>query len=667
MTSPRSLTRKLIEDHLVAGKPVVGEEIAIAIDQILLTDTNGTMAFLQFEALGFPRIVPQRAVAYIDHNVYQVDSRNSDDHRYLQTAARKYGAVFSKPGNGICHQVHVESFAVPGQVLLGTDSHTVLCGAAGMLAIGAGGQDVAVAMGGGPYYFTMPAVVRVWLTGALRPWVTAKDVILELLRRLSVRGGAGKVFEYAGPGLASLLAAQRMTIANMGAELTLTTSVFPSDEVTRSYMTRLGRADDWRPAAADPDATYDDQIELDLSAIGPLVALPGSPDRVVPIEEVAGTTVEQVMVGSCTNGSWHDMASVTSVVRGKRVHPSVSFVLFPGSHRILETMAREGLLTDLISAGATVSESTCGSCAGIGHVPAAGTRSLRAFNRNFPGRSGVKGDEVYLCSSTVAAASALTGAITDPRTLGAEPAVQLPPKFATSDVGLVMPDGGGDVVRGPNIKPVPLGEAVPETLEAPVLLKLGDKVSTDDISPSGSAVLVFRSNMPAIAEFTFRNVDAEFAARARAAGRGILVGGEVWGQGSSRESAAVGPMLLGVRAVIAKSFARIHRANLINWGVVPLVFDDPGAWSGIERDDRLRLEGLRTALAAGTKIPVANPRTGGTFTVSCALTPREREILLDGGLLRHTKLRTSGDSERSHQPSRPGHPRIEPDSNRSLE
>jgi aconitate hydratase len=667
VTSPRSLTRKLIEDHLVAGKPVVGEEIAIAIDQILLTDTNGTMAFLQFEALGFPRIVPQRAVAYIDHNVYQVDSRNSDDHRYLQTAARKYGAVFSKPGNGICHQVHVESFAVPGQVLLGTDSHTVLCGAAGMLAIGAGGQDVAVAMGGGPYYFTMPAVVRVWLTGALRPWVTAKDVILELLRRLSVRGGAGKVFEYAGPGLASLLAAQRMTIANMGAELTLTTSVFPSDEVTRSYMTRLGRADDWRPAAADPDATYDDQIELDLSAIGPLVALPGSPDRVVPIEEVAGTTVEQVMVGSCTNGSWHDMASVTSVVRGKRVHPSVSFVLFPGSHRILETMAREGLLTDLISAGATVSESTCGSCAGIGHVPAAGTRSLRAFNRNFPGRSGVKGDEVYLCSSTVAAASALTGAITDPRTLGAEPAVQLPPKFATSDVGLVMPDGGGDVVRGPNIKPVPLGEAVPETLEAPVLLKLGDKVSTDDISPSGSAVLVFRSNMPAIAEFTFRNVDAEFAARARAAGRGILVGGEVWGQGSSRESAAVGPMLLGVRAVIAKSFARIHRANLINWGVVPLVFDDPGAWSGIERDDRLRLEGLRTALAAGTKIPVANPRTGGTFTVSCALTPREREILLDGGLLRHTKLRTSGDSERSHQPSRPGHPRIEPDSNRSLE
>jgi aconitate hydratase len=645
---------------------------------VLLTDTNGTMAFLQFEALGFPRIVPKRAVAYIDHNVYQVDSRNSDDHRYLQTAARKYGAVFSKPGNGICHQVHVESFAVPGQVLLGSDSHTVLCGAAGMLAIGAGGQDVAVAMGGGPYFFTMPAVVRVWLTGALRPWVTAKDVILELLRRLSVRGGAGKIFEYAGPGLASLLAAQRMTIANMGAELTLTTSVFPSDEVTRSYMTRLGRADDWRPAAADADATYDDQIELDLSTIGPLVALPGSPDRVVPIEEVAGTAVEQVMVGSCTNGSWHDMASVTNVLRGRRVHPSVSFVLFPGSHRILETMAREGLLTDLIAAGATVSESTCGSCAGIGHVPAAGTKSLRAFNRNFPGRSGVKGDEVYLCSSTVAAASALTGVITDPRTLGAEPAVQLPPKFATSDVGLVMPDGGGDVVRGPNIKPAPLGEAVPETLEGPVLLKLGDKVSTDDISPSGSAVLIFRSNMPAIAEFTFRNVDADFVARARAAGRGILVGGEHWGQGSSRESAAVGPMLLGVRAVIVKSFARIHRANLINWGVAPLVFDDPSAWSGIERDDRLRLDGLRAALAAGTKVRVTNTRTGASFTVSCVLTPRERDILLDGGLLSHTKTRSTRndsqtidsqtiDSQRSHQPPGTAHPRPEPGSHPPLQ
>jgi len=632
-----SLTRKLIESHLVAGRAVAGEEVGIGVDQVLLTDTNGTQAWLQFEALGFPRVMPGRAVTYIDHQVYQTDSRNTDDHRYLQTVSRRYGATFSKLGNGICHQVHMESFSVPGQTLLGTDSHTPLCGAAGMLAIGAGGLDVAVAMGGGPYSFRMPAVVRVWLTGALSPWVTAKDVILELLRRLTVRGGTGKIFEYAGPGLPSLLATQRMTIANMGAELGLTTSVFPSDEVTRSFLTRLGRGEDWRPAAPDADATYDDQIELDLSAIVPLVALPGSPDRVVPVDEVAGTPIDQVMVGSCTNGSWHDMSSVVGVVRAKQVHPSISFVVFPGSHRILETMAREGLLADLLATGATVSEPTCGSCAGIGHVPAAGTKSLRAFNRNFPGRSGVKGDEVYLCSSVVAAASALTGVITDPRTLGTEPAVTLPPKFAPSVAGFVPPDGQGDVVRGPNIKPVPLGEPVGESLEAPVLLKLGDKISTDDISPAGAAVLVFRSNVPAIAEHSFKYVDSEFVARARAAGRGILVAGETYGQGSSREAAAVAPMYLGVRAVLAKSFARIHRANLINWGIVPLTFDDPAAWDGIERDDRLRLDGLRAALTAGERVTVENTRTGLRFTTFCPLTPRERDILLAGGILAHTR------------------------------
>ena len=555
----------------------------------------------------------------------------------MQAVSRRYGAVFSKPGNGICHQVHMESFSIPGQTLLGTDSHTPLCGAAGMLAIGAGGLDVAVALGGGPYFFQMPQIVRVHLTGALQPWVTAKDVILELLRRLTVRGGSGKIFEYGGPGLRTLLAAQRMTIANMGAELGLTTSVFPSDEVTRSFLTRLGRGEDWRPAAPDEDATYDAQIELDLSALTPLVALPGSPDRVVPVEEVAGTAVEQVMVGSCTNGSWHDMASVTEVIRGRRVHPSISFVLFPGSHKILETMAREGLLADLLGAGAIVSESSCGACAGIGHVPAAGAKSLRAFNRNFSGRSGVKDDEVYLCSSVVAAASALTGVITDPRTLGPPPAVTLPPRFASSTAGFVEPDGGGEILRGPNIKPVPLGEPVAEALEAPVLIKLGDKVSTDDISPAGAAVLVFRSNIPAISEFCFKYVDADFVARAKAAGRGIIVGGETYGQGSSREAAATGPMYLGVRAVIAKSFARIHRTNLINWGVVPLVFDDSAAWAGIERDDRLRLPGLRAALAAGERVTVVNARTGAVITASCVLTPREREILLDGGILAHTK------------------------------
>jgi predicted aconitate hydratase len=647
----QSLTRKLIESHLVSGKAVAGEEIGLKIDQILLTDTNGNMSFLQFEAMGLPRVVPERVVAYIDHNVYQVDSRNTDDHRYMQTAARKYGAVFSKPGNGICHQVHMETFSIPGQTLLGSDSHTPLCGAAGMLAIGAGSLDVAVAMGGGPYFFTMPSVVRVWLTGALGPWVTAKDVILELLRRLSVKGGSGKIFEYGGPGLKSLLAAQRMTIANMGAELTLVTSVFPSDDVTRSFLTRLGRGDDWRPAMPDDDASYDDQIEIDLSSVTPLVALPGSPDRVVPVEEVAGTPIEQVMVGSCTNGSWHDMASVTAVLRGRRVHSSVSFVLFPGSHRILETMAREGLLADLLTAGAMVSESTCGSCAGIGHVPAAGTKSLRAFNRNFPGRSGVKGDEIYLCSSVVAAASALSGTITDPRTLGAPPKVDLPPRFAIPTAGLVSPDGQGEVVRGENIKAVPLGERVADKLEAPVLLKLGDKISTDDISPAGAAVLVFRSNIPAIADFTFKYVDAEFVARAKAAGRSIVVAGEHYGQGSSRETAATAPMHLGLRAVIAKSFARIHRANLINWGIVPLTFDDPSDWNAIERDDRLRIRDLHASLAAGSRVRVENLRSHATFPTSCVLTRRERDILLAGGLLALTGAKTVDASAKTSEAS----------------
>ena len=633
----RSLTRKLVESHLAAGTAQVGEEIGLSVDQVLLTDTNGIQSWLQFEAMGFPRVRPSRVVSYIDHQVFQVDSRNSDDHRYMQTAARKYGATFSKPGNGICHQVHMETFSRPGEMLLGSDSHTPLCGAAGMLAIGAGGLDVAVAMGGGPYFLTMPAVVRVWLTGELQPWVTAKDVILELLRRYTVRGGNGKIFEYGGPGLRSLLAAQRMTIANMGAELTLTTSVFPSDDVTRSFLTRLGRAEDWRPVQADDDAEYDDQIELDLSAITPLVALPGSPDRVVPVEEVAGTPIEQVTVGSCTNGSWHDMVQVTNVVRGRRVHPSVSFVLFPGSHRILATMAEETVLADLIAAGVLVSEPSCGSCAGIGHVPAAGTKSLRAFNRNFPGRSGVKDDAVYLCSSLVAAASAVTGVITDPRTLGAESPVTLPDHFAVSDVGFVAPDGQGEVVRGNNIKPVPLGEPVAASLEAPVLLKLGDKVSTDDISPAGAAALMFRANVPAISEYCFKYVDPDWVARAKAAGRSILVGGEIYGQGSSREVAAIGPMFLGVRAVIVKSFARIHRANLINWGVAPLTFADPAAYDGIERDDVLRIDGLRTSLLAGTPVVVRNTRTGMTFETTCALTPREREILLAGGVLAHTK------------------------------
>ena len=636
-----SVARKLLDSHLVSGKAVAGEEIGLRVDQCLLTDTNGNMAWLQFETMGFPRVKPSRVVSYIDHNVYQTDSRNTDDHRYMQTASARYGAWFSKPGNGICHQVHFETFSVPGQFVLGTDSHTPLCGSTGMLAIGAGGLDVAVAMGGGAYHLPMPKVVRVWLTGQLGPWVHAKDVILELLRRYSVRGGSGKIFEYGGPGAATLSLPQRATICNMGAELTLTTSVFPSDEATRSYFALLGREEEWKPLAADADAEYDDQIELDLSSLEPLVALPASPDKVVPVREAEGITLEQVMVGSCTNSSWEDMWAVGQTIKGQRVAPNVHLVVFPGSSRILEIMSREGLLTDLLAAGATVSEPTCGSCAGIGHVPAAGGRSLRAFNRNFSGRSGVKDDQVYLCSPLTAAASALTGVITDPRGRSTAPARHYPATLTASNAGLLPPSpeseaGAVTVVRGPNIKDVPRGRPVEPTLRASVLIKLGDKVSTDDISPSGTAALVFRSNVPAIAEFTFKNTDADFVARARAAGAGVLVGGEIYGQGSSREAAVLGPLHLGVRVVLAKSFARIHRANLINWGLVPLEFDDSADYDPIQRDDVLRFDDLRDALHAGRKIAATNERTGATFQTRCVLTPRERDILLAGGLLAQT-------------------------------
>jgi aconitate hydratase len=639
-----SLTRKLIDSHLLAGTAKPGEEIALRVDQCLLTDTNGGQAMLQFEALGFPRMRPARVVTYIDHNVFQVDSRNSDDHRYLETASRRYGAWFSKPGNGICHQVHFESFSVPGQLLLGTDSHTPLCGSTGMLAIGAGGLDVAVALGGGPYHLTMPTITRVWLTGTLPDGVSAKDVILELLRRYSVRGGSGKIFEYAGPGAAGLSLPQRATIANMGAELTLTTSVFPSDETTRDYFRLLGREGEWRPLAADGDAEYDAEIEMDLSALEPLVALPGSPDRVVPVSEVEGEAIDQVMVGSCTNSSWEDMWAVRAGLGGKRVAPSISLVVFPGSHRILEIMAREGLLADLLAAGAAVSEPTCGACAGMSHVPAVGTKSLRAFNRNFPGRSGTGDDQIYLCSALTAAASAVTGVITDPRKAGPVARAQYPRSLTASDAGFVPPLAEAEasavtVFKGPNIKEVPRGRPIEDDLAAPVLIKLGDKVSTDHIAPAGTQALMFRSNVPAQAEFCFRYVDPEFVARARAAGQGVIVGGELYGQGSSREAAVLSPLHLGVRAVLAKSFARIHRANLVNWGLLPLEFDNAADYDRIEAGDRLAFPGVRSAIVAGEPISVIHERTGARFRVRCVLSPREREILLAGGVLTHTATR----------------------------
>jgi aconitate hydratase len=540
--------------------------------------------------------------------------------------------------------VHFESFSVPGQLLLGTDSHTPLCGSTGMLALGAGGLDVAVAMCGGPYYLPMPRIVRVALTGRLRPWVSAKDIILELLRRYTVRGGGGKIFEYAGPGAATLSLPQRATICNMGAELGLTTSVFPSDETTREYFALLGREADWQPLAADPDAEYDEEIALDLGTLEPLVALPGSPDRVVPVSEVEGTPIDQVVVGSCTNSSWEDMWAVAHAIRGRRVAESLSLVVFPGSARILEIMAREGLLADLLAAGVNVSEPTCGSCAGIGHVPATGTKSLRAFNRNFPGRSGTADDAIYLCSPVTAAVSALHGVITDPRKAGTPADRHYPASLLASVAGLVPPVPAElaarvEVIKGPNIKAVPRGRPVEERLTAPVLIKLGDKVSTDDISPSGTQSLMFRMNVPAITEFCFRNVDPDFVARAKAAGSGVIVGGEHYGQGSSREAAVLSPLHLGVRAVLAKSFARIHRANLINWGIAPLEFEDAADYDGIERDDRLHLEGLRDALLAGQMITVTNERAGTRFRLRCLLTPRERDMLLAGGLLAQTAAR----------------------------
>ena len=641
-----NLVQKLMRSHLVSGQPVAGQEIGLRVDQVLLTDTNGTMAWLQFEAMGFPRVQAPTVVTYADHQVYQFDSRNSDDHRYLATVSRRYGGYYSKPGNGICHQVHLETFGLPGRVLLGSDSHTPLCGALGMLALGAGGLDVACAMGGGAYYLPMPQVVQVVLKGRLKPWVAAKDVILELLRRLTVRGGFGKIFEYAGPGLMSLSVPQRATIANMGAELGLTTSVFPSDEVTRGFLAREGRESQWQPLVPDTAAGYDDVLELDLGALEPLVARPGSPDHVVPVGEVEGTPIEQVLVGSCTNGSWEDMAVVAEILRGRRIHPDVSFVLFPASQQILETMARKGLVADLLAAGAVVSESTCGACPGIGHVPASGSKSLRAFNRNFPGRSGVKGDEIYLSSSQTACVSALRGVITDPRKLGRAPEVTLPPRFTPSQAGLIAPVPAGTaaaaaVVRGPNIKDVPLGHPLAAEVSGIVLLKLGDKVSTDDISPSGSQVLVFRSNVPAIAEFTFRNLDAEFPARARAAGGGLIVAGQVYGQGSSREVAAIAPMYLGVRAVLAKGFARIHRANLINWGVLPLEFEDPADYDGIAAGDTLRVADVDTALATG-HLKVVDETSRRTIAARCVLTEREQAILRAGGRLAHTRATAGG-------------------------
>lgn len=639
-----NITRKILGAHLADGRMVPGEEIGIRVDEILIQDITGTAAMMHFEAMQLERVRCKVACSYGDHNVLQVSEENTEDHVYLSTAARKYGIWWAKPGAGIGHQIHQEHFACPGDTALGADSHTPHIGGMGVFAMGAGGLDVAVAMGGGPYYFDMPVVVRVQLTGRLRPWSTAKDVILEMLRRKSASGGFGKVFEYAGPGLQHLNLQQRITICNMGAELGATTSLFPSDGVTREYMRRIGRERDWREVLPDPDAGYDESMELDLGALEPLVAMPSNPDKVVPISKAEGIKVDQVMVGSCTNGSYTDLKAVAQIMKGRTVHPDVTFFIHPSSRLDLEELAREGLLTELIASGVNVEAATCGACIGIGHVPAKGMKSLRAINRNFKGRTGQRDDEVYLSSSEVAAASAITGVITDPRKLGMPaPEQEIPRRLDLTNPNLVPPAPGTEaaraqVVRGENIVPIPVKGPLTDMLRGEVLIKLGDDISTDHIMPAGAQILRFRSNIPKLAEYVFNRVDPEFVARARARGGGFIVGGKNYGQGSSREHAAIAPMYLGVTGVIVKDFARIHLANLINWGIVPMTFADPADHDRVSQGDVLEILGILRQIDAGAEtLTVRNVTRSTSFTVRLGVNRREREYLVAGGKLAHTK------------------------------
>ena len=644
-----NVTRKILGTHLVDGRMTPGEEIGIKIDEILIQDITGTAAMMHFEAMQLHRIRCRVACCYGDHNVLQVSEENTEDHVYLASAARKYGIWWAKPGAGIGHQIQQEHFAVPGETALGADSHTPHIGGMGVYAMGAGGLDVAVAIGGGPYYLDMPAVVRVELEGRLRPWSTAKDVILEMLRRLTASGGFGKVFEYVGPGVRTLNVQQRITICNMGAELGATTSIFPSDAVTREYLNSIGRGGSWREALPDADASYDESMELDLGAIEPLVAMPSNPDKVVPVGQAAGIKVDQVMVGSCTNGSYTDLKAVAQIVKGRRVHPDVTFFVHPSSRMDLEVLTREGLLTEMIAAGVNVEAATCGACIGVGHVPAKGMTSLRAINRNFKGRSGQRDDEVYLSSSEVAAVSAIAGVITDPRTLGmTAPAQEMPTRLTQDNASLVPPASEADapslrVIKGDNIVGIPLKGPLTPALRGEVLIKVGDDISTDHIMPAGAQILRFRSNIPKLAEYVFNRVDPEFAARAKARGGGFIVGGRNYGQGSSREHAAIAPMFLGVTGAIVKAFARIHLANLINWGILPMTFVDPADYDGIAQGDVLEIADVRARVDAGaSQLTVRNITKGTTFRVNVALNRRERAYLMEGGKLAHTKANPIG-------------------------
>jgi len=636
-----SLTYKILKAHLVDGRAEPGEMIGLRMDQTLTQDATGTVACLQFEALGVDRVKTELSLSYVDHNTLQTGFENADDHRYLQSVAARYGIIFSKPGNGISHQVHLERFGVPGKTLLGSDSHTPTGGGLAMMAIGAGGQDVACAMAGEPFYLTAPRVMKVHLTGELSPWVTPMDVILELLRRMSVKGGVGKVLEYAGPGARSLGVPERATITNMGAELGATTSIFPSDEMTRRWLAAQGREEDFTGLEADPDADYDEGTELDLSTVEPLIARPHSPDNVVPVSELVGLKVDQVCVGSCTNSSFKALALVGAVLEGERVHPGVSMTVSPGSRQVLDMITRAGVLAAMIGAGARLLEVACGPCIGMGQAPPTNGVTLRTFNRNFRGRSGTASAGCYLCSPATAVAAALSGKVQDPRSLGEPPEIQ-EPETCRSDDNLVIypPEDGSEVEiqRGPNIKPIPQREAPGRTLTGTVLLKVGDDITTDHIMPAGAGLLPLRSNIPAISEHVFEQIDPDFAHRAIAEGGGFIIGGENYGQGSSREHAALAPMHLGVAAVIAKSFARIHRANLINFGILPLLFDDPADYDRVDQGDRLAIDNVPESLKTGV-FTVENRENGRTFAARTDLNPREAEILEAGGRLNLIKSR----------------------------
>ena len=633
--------QKLISAHLVSGDLTPGGEIAIRIDQTLTQDSTGTMAYLQLEAMGTEQVKTKRSVAYIDHNMLQSGFENADDHKYIQTVAAKHGIWFSRPGNGICHQVHLERFSVPGQTLLGSDSHTPTCGAAGMLAIGAGGLDVAVAMGGGAYYLAMPKICKVELTGALRPMVTAKDVILEVLRRLSVKGGVGKIMEYSGEGLKTLSVPERATIANMGAELGATTTVFPSDEVTRAFFKAQGREDDWSELMPDPDAEYDEEISIDLSALHPLAAMPHSPDNVAPVSEKSGIKIDQVAIGSCTNSSYADMMKVAEILYGHTVAPNVSLVISPGSRQVLTMLASNGALAKMVAAGARVLECACGPCIGMGQAPATDAVSLRTFNRNFCGRSGTASASVWLVSPETAAVSAITGVLTDPETWAPVEKPALPERFAADDSMVLAPAADPDaveVVRGPNIKPFPKAQAPAETIEGKVLIKLGDNITTDHIMPSNAKLLPYRSNVPYLSEFCLTPCDAGFPARAKENGGGFIVAGQNYGQGSSREHAALAPLYLGVKGVVALGFARIHRANLINNGILPLCLENETDYAALSEGDEITIDRVHEQIAAAARGEGVTLRCGDReIKVRMTITPRQRDILLAGGLLNYTR------------------------------